>query len=65
MRTLKQIAWFALIVSLTTPALPQQLRYDDLANLRFQQDYPTEETAFFTDLKKLAEPVALIERTRI
>jgi len=39
MRTLKQLAWFALIVSLTTPALPQQLHYDDLANLRFQQDY--------------------------
>jgi hypothetical protein len=39
------LASLALTITFTTTALPQQSRYDDLSNLRFQQDYPTEETA--------------------
>jgi hypothetical protein len=37
------LAWLALIIFFATPAHPQQPRYDDLANLPFRQDYPTDE----------------------
>jgi hypothetical protein len=39
------LASLALLVSSTTLAVSQQSRYDGLANLPFQQGYPTEETA--------------------
>src|SRR5215469_4797239 len=35
----------ALTVTFTTAAFAQEARYNDLADLPFQQDYPTEETA--------------------
>ena len=41
----RMFIWLALIVSCMTPALPQQSRYSDVANLPFQQSYPTDETA--------------------
>jgi hypothetical protein len=39
------LASLALTVAFTTAAFAQDLRWNDLANLPFQQDYPTEETA--------------------
>ena len=44
---MKTAALASLVLSLTftTAVLAQEARYDDLANLPFQQDYPTEATA--------------------
>jgi len=39
------LASFALVVTLATPTFSQQGRYDGLANLPFQQEYPTDDTA--------------------
>jgi hypothetical protein len=40
-----KLAALALMLTFATAAFPQGSRYNDLADLPFQQDYPTEETA--------------------
>jgi hypothetical protein len=40
-----QFALFLLTVTFTTASLAQDARFNDFANLPFQQDYPTDETA--------------------
>ena len=40
-----QLALFLLTVTFTTASLAQDARFNDFANLPFQQGYPTDETA--------------------
>jgi hypothetical protein len=42
---LSALASLVLAVGLASPSLAQNVRWNELANLPFQQDYPTEETA--------------------
>ena len=57
-----------LTVALNTAVLAQDTRYSDLANLPFQQDYPTEEKrtvpgkGYFTNFPPLWPDRALLQR---
>lgn len=42
---LSALASLVLALGLTSPSFAQMTRWDELANLPFQQDYPTERTA--------------------
>ena len=42
---LSALASLVLVLGLASPSLAQNARWDELANLPFQQDYPTEQTA--------------------